>query len=110
MAVARAGDGLPNPALWGGGVRVDRKFGDRNISAGDLDVAARSAVSGARVNVNVPLAAIAYEGKIAGFVISDRNRAEDLVVLKADPWRYRNRPVRGASPRGAWAPLLRFCE
>jgi len=100
LSVIRAGDGLPNPTLWGGGAIVDRQFGDLTISAGDLEVVVRSPVSGGRLDVNVPLAAFSYEWKIAGFLVSDRNRFEDLVGVPSNPWRYRNRlsaehPVTG---------------
>jgi hypothetical protein len=106
MAVDRVGDGLPNPTLWGGGAIVDRKFGTLTISAGDLEVVARSPVSGASLAVHVPLAALSYDWKVAGFIVSDRSRVEDLVGVRTNPWRYRNRlsadhPIQGMRPLSA---------
>ncbi len=103
LSVARDGEGLPDPALWGGGAILDRRFGDLTVSVGDLAVVARSPLSGARLDVDVPLIAVSYKWSIAGFAVSDRNRLEDLIGVPADPWRYRNRltlehPVAGIGP------------
>jgi hypothetical protein len=106
LSVLRAGQALPNPALWGGGAIADRKLGDLTLSAGDIEVVVRNSVSGDRLDVNVPLAAISYGWKWAGFEVSDRNRFEDLIGVPGDPWRYRNRvdiehPVTGLGPVSA---------
>jgi hypothetical protein len=106
LGVVRAGDGLPNLALAGGGVTIDARSGPWTFTAGDLWVAARSAVSGRTVDVDVPLAAVAYGWRFAGAGISERARVERLDGAPGDPWRYRNRllverPVTGLGPVGS---------
>jgi hypothetical protein len=103
LSVAREGDALPDPTLWGGGAILDRRFGDLTVSLGDLAVAVRGPVSGASLDVDVPLAAVSYARRIGGFEVADRNRIEDLIGVPGDPWRYRNRlsverPVSGLGP------------
>ncbi len=91
LTVVREGESLPNPTLWGGGVTIDRTFGALTLSAGDLAVAARNPINGKTLDVDLPLAALSYNWRIAGFAMSDRNRFEDLVGVPGNPWRYRNR-------------------
>jgi hypothetical protein len=105
MSVAREGDGIPNPSLWGGGLTLDRRFGDLTISVGDLAVVTRSAVTGKRTDVDLPLAALSYSWRIGGFKVSDRNRFEDLVGALGDPWRYRNR-ISVEHPLAHMAPIV----
>jgi hypothetical protein len=106
LAVDRNGEGLPNPTLAGGGLTLDARAGHWTFTLGDLGVAARSAVSGKTVDVDVPLGAVAYGWSLAGLNFDDRSRIERLDGLPGDPWRYRNRlqvshPLEGLGPIGA---------
>ena len=103
LTVDRNGEGLPNPTLFGGGLTLDRRLGHWTVTVGDLAAAARNPITGARLNVDLPLASLAYDATVAGLLISDRNRIEDLVGVPGDPWRYRNRlsverPLEGLGP------------
>lgn len=91
LAVVRQSDTLYNPTLWGGGAIIDRRIGDLTLSLGDLAVVARSAGSGARRTVNVPLAAVTVGHRFGSWTVSDRNRFEQLRGIPGEPWRYRNR-------------------
>ncbi len=106
LGVLRDGDGLPDPTLAGGGITLDGRCGRWTFTAGDLWVAARSAVSGKTLDVDVPLAAAAYGWTFAGARFDDRNRIERLDGAPGDPWRYRNRllierVVTGMGPIGS---------
>jgi hypothetical protein len=90
--VDRLGDGLPNPTLWGGGLTADiRLTPSWSIGGGAYAVQVRLPPSGAGLNATLPLAYVTGDGLIAGFLISDRNRVEDVVGVPGNPWRYRNR-------------------
>jgi hypothetical protein len=81
LGVVREGDHLPNPTLAGGGVTLDARSGPWTVTVGDLWVAVRSPASGGAIDVNVPLAAIAYGASLGGFEFNDRNRVEQLQGL-----------------------------
>ena len=74
-----------------GGLIVDYHLGNWTLSAGDLEAVARNPRSGARLDVNLPLASFTYSWHLGDFHISDRNRVEDLDGVPGNPWRYRNR-------------------
>jgi len=103
LGVIRDGSGLPNPALAGGGGTLDINDGPWTFTAGNLWVVVRSPASGHRTAVDLPLGAVSYEWSFAGVSFSDRNRAENLIGIPGDPWRYRNRvlidyPVTSLGP------------
>jgi hypothetical protein len=103
LGVVRDGDGLPNPALAGGGVTLDSRSGPWTFTVGDLWVVVRSPASRASLDIDVPLVALAYGASFGGFAVSDRNRFEQLDGAPGEPWRYRNRlqvdhPVTGLGP------------
>jgi len=91
LATSRFGDGLPNPTLFGGGLQLDLFAGPWTFSGADLFVGIRSPASGGQTDVQLPLCAVTYSFKIAGFTISDRNRIERLDGIPGSPSRYRNR-------------------
>lgn len=106
-AVARIGNGVPNPTLWGGGATVDWRVSHRwTLTAGAYLVAARSAANGARVGARIPLAAVAYSFPLGRLELADRSRIERIDGVPGAPWRYRNRlsaslPMRRAGPIAA---------
>lgn len=91
LGLIRVGDRLPNPTVAAIGGTVDLAVAPGwTLSAGDFWVRARSAASGRALDLQLPLLAVTYARKIHGFVISDRNRVEDILGAPGVSWRYRN--------------------
>jgi hypothetical protein len=87
---SRLGDATPNPVLTGGGVSGAYSSGSFSYAGGVLYAALRSAATGARLDVELPFAALTGTVELGEFAFSDRLRIEDVVGVKGDPWRYRN--------------------
>jgi hypothetical protein len=92
LATLRLADGLPNPSFTAAGGVLSYAVGPQwSFAAGDYFVRVRSAASGQALDLQLPLAALTYATSMAGFEIADRNRAERIVGLTGEDWRYRNR-------------------
>jgi hypothetical protein len=104
LGVVRDGDGLPNPALAGGGLTLEARAGSWGFTAGDLWVAVRGSASRKALDVDVPLIAVTYSWSFAGVAFDERNRIERLYGVSGDPWRYRN-PLQVAHPLKRLGPI-----
>jgi hypothetical protein len=87
---SRFGDATPNPVLTGGGLSTAYSRGAFSYAGGVLYAALRSPANGARLDVELPFAAVTGTVELGGFAVSDRLRIEDVVGVRGDPWRYRN--------------------
>jgi hypothetical protein len=100
--VERQGDGLPNPVLWGGGVTAEFRLSRHwSIGGGAYQVQARSATSGQRRDLTLPLVYATGSWIVAGLTLSDRNRLEQVLGAQGNPWRYRNRLMLRRTLSGA---------
>jgi hypothetical protein len=90
--VARNSAQLSNPQLVGEGAIVSWRWTERvQLNGGYLVVSLPN--TGRGFTVQAPLAAVTFGQRIGRFRLSDRNRAERLIGVPRDPFRYRNRFV-----------------
>jgi hypothetical protein len=92
LATVRVGDGLPSPAMAAAGGGLAYQLSTHwSVAADDYWVRIRSPVSGAGLDLQLPLAAVTYTMRLGSFELDDRNRGERIVGLSGEGWRYRNR-------------------
>lgn len=107
QALVRAGEAVPDPALWGVAAIVETKLAPHiSLSGGYQFVQVRAAATGLTRDIGVPLVAATYAAKAGTLDYSIRTRFEQVRGTPGDPWRWRNR-VLLALPLAGIAPVKR---
>jgi hypothetical protein len=102
---SRFSDTNPNPALTGEGAFLTWTSGAIGYSLGYLHAQVRLPSSGARLDADLPVAAVTGSLNAGAVHCSDTLRMEDLIGVPGNPWRYRNLLSISAYPGAARAPL-----
>jgi hypothetical protein len=88
--VSRFSSDDPNPALTGGGAFLTWMQGAFGYSLGYLHAQVRLPSSGAKIDADLPIAAVTGTFKAGSVTFSGRSRFEQLIGVPGNPWRYRN--------------------